>query len=403
MKVSPFLFGIATLLCGALNAFDTVYLTLHNDPASSIRIHWLSDDKDAKNEVQYKKQTATEWQKKAATHSRLPHNVPYNHHFIEISELEPETIYTFQLPGEDVQRKFCTMPKSLEHSSVRFAVGGDVFPNDLGPFEEMAKKVAKMNPHFVLLGGDLAYSVSDKKLRTDDFSRWLAFLSSWSKTLQDAKGCQIPLVAAIGNHEVLGYFSQTPEQAKFYYSLFGLTAREGYRSLLCGDYLAIMLLDSNHTHPIGGEQSEWLKKELSASLDYTHCFAIYHVPAYPSVRYFRSREASAIRRHWVPLFEKYHVSAVFENHDHAYKRTYPLIDGAPAANGVIYFGDGSWGAKPRIPKKASRTSYLAKTASRRQFLLVELSDKKRIYAACTAHDHFIDKYEQYVGKANAIP
>lgn len=397
------LLSLALLSWSSLHAFDAVYLTLQDDPASSMRISWLSDEKNGENLVQFKKEKADEWQKKEATHFHLPQNVPYNLHYVDLAELEPETIYSFQLPGEEAPRKFSTMPKTLEKSSVRFAVGGDIYPNELAVFEEMAKTVATTNPHFVLMGGDLAYSVSEKKKRTDDFSRWLSFLTSWTKTMKDAKGCHIPIVAGIGNHEVLGYFSQTPEQAKFYYSLFSPTSHKSYRALCCGDYLVILLLDSNHTHPIAGEQTEWLKKELSESLDYSHCFAIYHVPAFPSVRYFRSRESSSIRRHWVPLFEKYHVSAVFENHDHAYKRTYPLIDGAPASNGVVYFGDGSWGAKPRIPKKASRTTYLAKTASRRQFLLVELHDKKRTYTALTAHDHVIDKFEQYVGKPSAIP
>ncbi|EPR65884.1 hypothetical protein ADICYQ_5029 [Cyclobacterium qasimii M12-11B] len=52
--------------------------------------------------------------------------------------------------------------------------------------------------------------------------------------------------------------------------------------------------------------------------------AVYHVPAYPSARAFTGTTQTMIREHWVPLFEKSSIQLVFENHDHAYKRTYPI-------------------------------------------------------------------------------
>jgi hypothetical protein len=55
------------------------------------------------------------------------------------------------------------------------------------------------------------------------------------------------------------------------------------------------------------------------------------------------------RKHWVPLFEKYRVPVVLEHHDHTFKRTKPLVDGAADDNGVLYLGDGSWG-RLRTPK-----------------------------------------------------
>ena len=144
------------------------------------------------------------------------------------------------------------------------------------------------------------------------------------------------------------------------------------------------------------------KFQLKKSLDYIHCFALYHVPAYPSVRYFRLPESCAIRRHWVPLFERYSVNAAFENHDHAYKRTHPLLGDSIDPKGVVYFGDGSWGATPRIPKRAARTTYLAKTKSRRQYLLVELSEDTRWFQSKTARGHIIDHYVQEIGKPSVI-
>lgn len=388
-------------LAGTLNAAPlAVYLTWEQDPTSTMTIQWLTADKETQNSVKFRKAEDEEKTCEGVS-KKLPDDEPYLVHFATITSLEPDTIYSFELPGESVKRRFRTMPKDLS-APVRFAVGGDVCPNEFAPFEEMCQKVAKENPRFVLLGGDLAYSVSDKKMRKDSFSRWLPFLETWSRSMKDKDGCQIPMLPCIGNHEVLGYFGKTPEAAKFFYTLFKSPGTAGYTSLNFASYLNIIFLDSGHTHSIGGEQTEWLKTALAKSQNQLHRFAIYHVPAFPSVRYFRLHENSSIRRHWVPLFEKHGLHAAFENHDHAYKRTHPLLEGHRDPFGVVYFGDGSWGTKPRIPKKASRTTYLAKTKSRRQYLLVTLSKTERLFQAKTLHDHIIDTYVQKVGQPNPI-
>ncbi len=390
---------ILFFICAAtsLAAHDALYLTWQNDPTTTMTIQWLSDIKNESDEIEVKKTVENEWKKVQGSHKLLPYDAPYLVHTVEVKALDSDCIYSFRLPQEKEEYKFHTMPRDLT-KPIRFVAGGDAYhDHDNGePFEEMSKKVASMNPRFVLLGGDIAYSVHDKRKGTDRFDRWLVFLKSWSKNMKDSDGCIIPLLPAIGNHEVIGYYGQTPEQAKFFYSLFACPGLQGYKLILFGKYMSICLLDSNHTHPIGGEQTTWLQNALRQSYSSTHRFAIYHVPAYPSVRYFRMRESSAIRRHWVPLFERYSLHAAFENHEHAYKRTHPLIDGFEHPDGVVYFGDGSWGVKPRIPKKASRTMYLAKTQSARQFMMVELTQENRTFQSITPDGQIIDSYTQKV-------
>jgi hypothetical protein len=87
------------------------------------------------------------------------------------------------------------------------------------------------------------------------------------------------------------------------------------------------------------------------------------VPAYPSVRKDEGTTLE-IRQHWVPLFEKAGVSAAFEHHDHAYKRTHPLLGGkvqdAPA-KGVTYLGDGAWGASIRKVRPPADVPHIAKS------------------------------------------
>lgn len=124
--------------------------------------------------------------------------------------------------------------------------------------------------------------------------------------------------------------------------------------------------------------------------------ALYHVPAYPSVRYFRRPISSALRRHWIPLFDQYGLHVAFENHEHAYKRTFPLTDGSVNPKGVVYIGDGAWGVKARQPKKPYRTTYLAKSKKERHYIKVELSETERCYYGIKPGVKTFDEYVQQV-------
>lgn len=376
-----------------------VYLTWQKDPTTTMTIQWLSKPETKEGAVEYLKtsengEKAT-WQKITGVCNPLPLQAPYNINMVELQGLEPNAQYQFRIPNTETTYLFRTAPKDLSEP-LRFIVGGDLFPEDIQPFEEMTKQAAKHNPRFILFGGDLAYSVSSKRHRKDDFDRWFTFLSVLSKELKDQNGCMIPFLSAIGNHEVMSYFKQTPANAPFFYSLFAFPGPQGYNVLRFDNYLSIIVLDSNHTHPITGAQTDWLSQELQKQGNVLHRFAIYHVPAYPSVRYFRQAVPTAIRRNWVPLFEKYGIHAAFENHDHAYKRTFPLIGDSHVPRGVVYFGDGSWGVKPRTPKTAARTTYLANSQSCRQCLQVTLSKTKRQFQAINDKGVVIDEYEQTV-------
>ena len=51
------------------------------------------------------------------------------------------------------------------------------------------------------------------------------------------------------------------------------------------------------------------------------------------------------KKEWVPLFDKYNVTIVSENHTHAFKRSKKLRGGKEDPNGTIYIGEGNWGAQ----------------------------------------------------------
>ena len=118
-----------------------------------------------------------------------------------------------------------------------------------------------------------------------------------------------------------------------------------YNSLDFGSFLSLILLDSGHANPIEGAQTQWLNNVLEKRQNILHRFAFYHVPAYPCVRSYRTKQSVLIRKTWIPLFEKWGIQVAFEHHDHAYKRTYPLLKNRIQPHGIIYLGDGGWGLK----------------------------------------------------------
>jgi len=201
----------------------------------------------------------------------------------------------------------------------------------------------------------------------------------------------IPVIAAIGNHDLIGQYGQNPAQAKVFSLLFPMPGPQIYNVLDFGNYLSLILLDSGHATPIAGRQSEWLKSALEGRRDVTHRFAVYHVPAYSSIRKFENSKSRVIQRHWVPIFDKEYLDLAFEHNDHAYKRTYPLRSNKVDPTGVIYIGDGAWGVEPRTPRIKKKPFYIAKFAATRHFLLLNLKCDGYQIQSIDSNGHIIDQ------------
>jgi hypothetical protein len=104
----------------------------------------------------------------------------------------------------------------------------------------------------------------------------------------------------------------------------------------------------------------------------------------------------------VPLFERHGVRLAFENHDHAYKRTHPLRGGARAPDGIVYLGDGAWGAPLRVIGQESGGTppwYLERGESRRHFILGEIRGAKRHFIMV---DEFGEVFDEYPAGSRAV-
>lgn len=365
---------------------DTLFLTWQRDPTTTMTVQWIgTSGASAVPSIAY----STLKGDPSVTTPMVARPYPLTDYQVfraELTGLTPGTDYQFQIGKQSPTYRFRTMPARAT-DTIHFISGGDCGVNPHAVANNI--QAARQDPMFAIVGGDLGYDNG----KSVDIS--LGFVRNYSKHMVGRDGRLIPLIAAIGNHEVDGGYNKPRSKAPFYYALFdGLYPETGFASLDFGDYLSLVLLDTNHTTPIEGEQAAWLEKTLKARADHPNVFVVNHVPAYPSYRNPEGAQGKmgtgeGNRKHWVPLFQKYRVPVVLEHHDHTFKRTRKLIDGLANDNGVLYLGDGSWG-KLRNPKQPDKLAYLAATSRDYHLSLHRIQGQERFHLAMDENGRVMD-------------
>jgi acid phosphatase type 7 len=376
-----------------------IFLTWRQDPSSTMVIDWHTVGESREPVLQFRRSGEQRWQ------SRMPATFPFPHsertiHRVELTDLRPDATYEFRMGEGSRSYAFRTMPTRLTRP-LRFIAGGDV-RHDAEWMEQTGRRAASYDPDFIMFGGDLAYANG----LANNVDRWHEWFDAIRRTLVTPEGRAIPILLAVGNHEVAGSYHfridgyrQDDESRRrispFFYTLFATPGQPGYHVIDFGNYMSVFLLDTDHTNPVVGEQTRWLEGVLRERESVPHLFPIYHVPAYPSVRVFEGEVSQRVREHWVPLFERYGVRVAFENHDHVYKRTFPLLGGQRSEDGIVYLGDGAWGVDVREIGRdwnGERPWYLERGESRRHFILGEVRAEERRFIAVDENGEVIDQY-----------
>jgi len=326
-----------------------IILTWQDCPQATQTITWRTDAPGDESRVYYTDDCTVpfeEYRKSEAERWTFPESDAWVNSS-QLTGLEPGTEYTVVLKSDyHISEPFIFRTAPSEPEEIVIAAGGDSrIPTETPPARErrrsINKKAAALDPDFVMFNGDLI------NLPLNELS-WDEWFDDWHDTMITPGGRRIPVIPAIGNHEVDGGYSDTKDDAPFYYNRFVLPDEERYYVIPYGPDLTVITLDSAHTTPVAGTQTDWLDETLKEYQDTPWVIAQYHVPAWPSVRDFDGVTSAAIRDHWVPLFEKYGVDLVSEAHDHAYKRTHPIRDNEiDEKEGIIYIGDGAWGVGTR--------------------------------------------------------
>lgn len=356
-----------------------VYLTWLRDPSTTMLVNWVNLYEHTPARVWHRAAGEAEWRTTEGTRSVVTPSVLQVRR-VELTSLRPDTVYEFVI-GESAPadargiQRFRTPPADLSARPVRFVSGGDTM-HRRDWFDAMNRAAGAQDPDFALIGGDLAYA------NGVDATRWIDWFQSIHRTLRAPDGRLIPLVLAIGNHEVRGHYNgRIPDDAPYFYGFFALPENRSYHALDFGSYLSLLILDSDHTRPIVGAQTEWLAGALAARSGRGFVFPCYHYPAYGTTKRPENGglpsehpRSLVLRREWSPLFEKHGVTAVFENDHHAYKRTYPIRAGQrDDAAGVVYLGDGAWGVEVRPVATPAEAWYLERSEARRHVFVLTLS------------------------------
>lgn len=383
--------GLFVCACGFIGAEQTpsvLYLTWMHDPSTTMTVQWHSKVTEPLSKVLYRKVGESEWQEQEGVYTELKEAKLFVH-TVELHDLEPGSDYQFSLAEREGAYQFRTLPDSLQEP-VKFVIGGDAYYH-LSTFRKMNKQIAAQDPDFVVVGGDIAYTNGKRavyKTKNWEINRWRTFFKEWKSSMVTSDGRMIPLIVAIGNHDIKAIALNQKSKHFLFYELFAMQEKGvSYRTFDAGDYLSLFLLDSGHSYHIEGQQTQWLEKSLSARENTAYKMAVYHIGAYPSAYPYLGATPKKIREEWSPLFERYHLNAAFENHNHTYKRTFPLKEGKIDPEGVIYMGDGSWGVSPRKPKKLW---YMEKTAGTNAVCLVTLSRESSSIEALNLKGEVID-------------
>lgn len=390
------LFSLCLSLPGPLARADelrgmeetVVWATWQSDPTTTLTVHWINDDPPADSEgaavptVTIRGLDDDVRQELAGTTRAIPGTERFVHH-AEAVGLTPGAGYEVRVPGDPRPRKFRTLDADAD-TPLRFLSTACIY-RKRSIVMQMHGHVADRKPDFALFVGDIAYANG----LVENADKWLDFLWGWDTEVVTEDGFSVPTIGVIGNHEVEVGYGGTLEQAPFFHLFYPFPGERPYGVLDIGEDLSLVLLDSGHLTPIGGEQTRWLEETLAPRADRMHLFTAWHVPAFPAARRFGSKYPSQVRKHFVPLLDRYGVDVAFEGHDHAYKRSQPIRHGDVDPLGTLYVGDGGYGdnaeRKPWAPGNggwfSDRRWYLANSAQVDHFQIITLTGPKRVFEA----------------------
>ncbi len=291
-------------------------------------------------------------------------------HTVELTELKPGTTYSGLIKSDNSNAEpftFRTAP--AERKAFSFIAGADT-QSETTERKEMTSHAATLDPEFILISGDLV-------MRGMAENEWDSWFNEWHDLMITDEGRRVPVLPALGNHDVRGWIMGDFEtDAAFYANRFNLPYPHRYYSLEYGDGFVLLTLDSGHTSAFNedlnwfedtgyyeggphkvrsshdGAQKQWLETTLQNYSDRPWIIAHYHINAFATSQHYWEKPRYGrplMHEHWIPLFEKYGVDLVHEGHGHRMKRTHPVKNGEIHEDGVTYIGDGGWGTHMGIP------------------------------------------------------
>jgi acid phosphatase type 7 len=313
-------------------------------------------------------------------------------HRVKLTGLDPGQTYSVLIKNESgTADPFTFRTAPTERDSLTFIAGADT-QSQTRERKEMTALAASLDPEFVLISGDIV-------MRGMAENEWDAWFDEWHDLMITEEGRRVPVLPALGNHDVRGWIMGDFEtDAAFYANRFNLPAPEKYYVIEYGDGLVLISLDTGHTSAFNeeldwfvdtgyyeggphrvrdshdGQQANWLENTLQYHEDRPWIMAHYHVNAFATSPHYWEKPRYGrplMHEHWIPLFEQYGLDLVHEGHGHRLKRTKPIKNLEIDDEGVVYIGEGGWGTHMGVPEDMW---FVADKGSNHHFWKLSLND-----------------------------
>jgi predicted phosphodiesterase len=231
-----------------------------------------------------------------------------------LAGLRPGSSYTYSVgtAGEVAKGGFRTLPDS---GRIRFTTTGD-FGGGTASEAAVVNLMVQQDPDLFITLGDNTYEQGTlAEMDQNVFPQYASFLGTHGA------------VWVLGNHD------HTTQQGNP--SIVNFFMPDRNYSFDAGEaHFIVMEGDGSRGYAPGQPYYEFLKNDLEAHANARWKFVFFHYPAYSCGQH---GSTAWVDQYWVPLFDKYHVDAVFNGHDHDYERI------KPSAAGVHYFVAGIGG------------------------------------------------------------
>lgn len=413
--------------------FDKIRLSWRDDPTSTMSIIWNQISGTTDGVVYYDEYTNDECltdvdqynQSQAIDRSNTERGM--NNKIVRLTGLTPDTAYRFVIKNDQGTSEcswFRTAPNTPKAFS--FISGGDTKSSgqalEVGRWSN--KMVSKVRPLFVFFTGDFNSGLG---LNDGDWKQWL---TDWSTLTRSKDGRIYPIIAVHGNHEngdykILyhlfdgdnpnPYYRTDNTQAwqrdisKFTYNTYSFGGKLLYLVNLNSEtYKHLGTFDNEYTgYKIHKKQTEWFEQQLINQANAHQLKVVgYHKPMRPHTTSksegTRLSDGGDGAKSWADIFQEQNINVAYESDTHNHKFTYPIrrstssdVDSSGTKlpqvkegficdinNGVMYIGEGSWGASPRDANDTK--TWTLDSAAINQFKL------NRVYPAQNGNPAHID-------------
>lgn len=317
-----------------LRTFLQPYSTMHK----GMVINWHREE--SSDTVYYRVEGTSEWATQPSTTKNFPHRNETIHRAI-LNSLQEGTAYEFRFEGEgegDI-RKFKVPPRN-EPENFRISILSDhqqLNSIDNAVFRSITSMIAAYDSDLVIFNGDTIQCWGSESSGAQN--SWALFLTIMGGDMVNTEGYMIPMVFAIGNHDLWPYTLTgrdmwEPEvppnnHLRFFHTLWDDTDHNyhyGYGHLTCGDWLLLIFVSTDHTVRMSTQIPflEGLYARFGNRFKYV--LPVQHIIPYPPYRALGTSEVSRLLKVDAHrIYQKFGVKFISSAHDHVWCITEPIF------------------------------------------------------------------------------